>query len=52
MTGIDENYIIRVADLMKIRSPRCRLPRPKLKPTILVTGWEEWLPLIQVECET
>ncbi len=48
MIGIDENYIIRVADLMEIRSPRCRLPRPKLKPIVFVTGWGEWLPCIVV----
>ena len=26
-------------------------PRPKLKPTILVTGWNEFLRIIHVEAE-
>ena len=41
--GIDLKYYINVYDLMMLD-----LPRPKLKPTVLVTGWNEWLPLVVV----
>ena len=42
-------YYINVASIMKLNHPRCRLPRPKMKPTILVTGWNEWLQIKTVE---
>ena len=45
---MDKNYYINVADLMDIHEPRCRLPRPKHKPTIYVTGWNEFLPLVVI----
>lgn len=47
---IDYKYYINVAKIMKVNVPRCRLPRPKMKPTIIVDH-DEWLPLITVECE-
>lgn len=43
---INSKYYINVASIMNLKQPRCKLPKPKLKPTILVTGWKEWLPLI------
>lgn len=49
---IDEKYYINVASIMNIKHPRCRLPRPKMKPTIMITGWNEWLQLITIEAET
>ena len=51
LDGIDEKYYINVARIMQMKTPRCRLPRPRLKPTIMVTGWNEWLPLITIEAE-
>ena len=44
---IDENYYINVKELMS-RS----LPRPKHRTTVLVASWNEWLPIVTVECET
>ena len=44
---IDCRYIIKVKDYMPTV-----LPRPRLKRTVLVTGWGEWLPIITEECET
>ena len=41
-----KNYYVNVARLMAES-----LPRPKLKPTILVTGWNEFLPLVTVTTE-
>jgi len=41
MTEIDEDYYVKVSDLME---PRCRLPRPNRKR--LLTGDGEYLPLI------
>jgi len=46
MKSIDEKYYINVKELMNKQ-----LPRPKLKPTVLVTGWGEWLPLVVDTCE-
>ena len=46
MMKINNDYIIRVKDYM----PQI-LPRPRLKRTIIVTGWGEWLPIIKVETE-
>ena len=43
---IDKKYYVNVKDLMVQL-----LPRPRLKRTVFVTGWGEWLPLITVECE-
>jgi len=37
-------YYVNVAELMKDQE----LPRPKMKPTIFITGWNEWLPLVVV----
>ena len=42
---IDCNYIRRVKDYMPVL-----LPRPKLKPTVIVNDGE-WLQIIGVECE-
>jgi len=50
MDLIDEKYYVNVASIMKLRTPRCRLPRPKMKPRIIVDH-DEWLPLVTVECE-
>lgn len=52
LNKIDEKYYINVARIMRLKTPRCRLPRPKMKPTIIVTGWNEWLQLITIEAET
>ena len=46
---IDLKYYINVSEIMLLKTPRCRLQKPTLKPTILVTGWKEWLPIITVE---
>ena len=43
---IDEKYYINVNELMQLKKPKCKLPKPKLKPTIFVTGKGEWLPLV------
>ena len=48
---IDSKYYLNVAKIIQLKTPRCRLPRPKMKPTIIVTGWNEWLPIISVEAE-
>ena len=42
---IDCQYIRRVKDYMPTV-----LPRPKLKPTVIV-NYDEWLPIVSVECE-
>ena len=42
---IDCQYIRRVKDYMPTV-----LPRPKLKPTVIV-NYDEWLPIIKVVCE-
>jgi hypothetical protein len=47
-TKKDSKYYINVAEIMQLETPRCKLYRPKLKPTIVVTGWNEWLPIIGV----
>ncbi|WP_407374526.1 hypothetical protein [Methanobrevibacter sp.] len=47
--GIDEKYYINVAEIMRLKTPRCRLQKPTLKPTILVTGWNEWLQIKGVD---
>lgn len=41
-------FYINVAQLMDLHAPKCRLPKPKLKPTIFITGWGEWLQCIVV----
>ena len=43
---VDKRFYIKVKDLM-VKS----LPRPRLKRTVFVTGWGEWLRLITVDCE-
>ena len=43
---IDKRYYVNVRELM-VRA----LPRPRLKPTVFVTGWGEWLPIITVEAD-
>ena len=48
MPVIDLDYYINVYDLMMIDVPKCRLPRPKMKPSVFVME-DEWLPLITVE---
>lgn len=50
MPVIDLDYYINVYDLMMIDVPKCRLPRPKMKPSVFVME-DEWLPLITVETE-
>ena len=40
---MDKEFYVNVRDLMNKR-----LPRPKLKPTVFVTGWGEWLRLVIV----
>ena len=47
-TKFNPEYYINVALLMQLKNPRCKLPRPKLKLVILVTGWGEFLPIITV----
>ena len=42
-------YYINVASKMKENNI---YPRPRLKRTVLVTGWNEWLPIITMETET
>ena len=49
--NFNSKYYINIAEIMKLKTPRCRLPRPKLKPTVLITGWNEWLPIIKVETD-
>ena len=46
MSEIDEDYYVKVSDLME---PRCKLQRPNRKR--LITGDGETLPLITVEVE-
>ena len=43
MTGIDMEYYINVKELMDKQ-----LPRPSLKRTVFITGWNEWLPLVVI----
>ena len=43
---IDCQYIRRVKDYMPVL-----LQKPRLKRTVFVTGWGEWLRLITVETE-
>ena len=43
---IDEKYYINVGKIMQQKQ---HLPRPRLKRTILVTGWNEWLQIKTVE---
>ena len=40
--NIDCRYVIKVKELMD------PLPRPSPKHLLLVTGWNEWLPLITI----
>lgn len=53
MTQSDINlkYYVNVAEIMQLKHPRCKLPKPKMKPTVLVTGWNEWVNIIQVESD-
>lgn len=44
-------FYINVAQLMELNSPKCTLPRPKMKPTVFITGWNEWLTIVQVETD-
>jgi len=46
-TTLNTNYYVNVQELMN-RS----LPRPKHRTTVLVASWNEWLPIVTVECET
>ena len=46
-TVMNKEYYINVKELMELTEPRCRLPRPKHKPTIIVNH-DEWLPLVVV----
>lgn len=46
--NIDDKYHIKVKELMDLKYPKCTLPRPRLKRTIFVSGWGEWLRLIVV----
>lgn len=41
---VDLRYYINVRDLMNKQ-----LPRPKLKPTVFITGWNEWLQIKGVD---
>jgi hypothetical protein len=50
-TKKDSKYYINVAEIMQLKTPRCRLQKPRLKPTILVTGWNEWLQIKGVDTE-
>lgn len=50
-SNIDSKYYINVAEIMQLKTPRCKLSRPKMKPTVLVTGWNEWVNIIQVESD-
>lgn len=43
-------FYINVAQLMDLHAPKCRLPRPKHKPTVIVND-NEWLQIITVEAE-
>ena len=43
MNTIDKKYYVNVKELMVKQ-----LPRPRLKPTVFVTGWGEWLQLVIV----
>jgi len=52
MAKFNPKYYINVKEIMKLSHPKCSLSRPKMKPTILVTGWNEWLPIITIEAET
>lgn len=49
LDDFDLKYYINVAEIMQLKTPRRKLQKPTLKPTILVTGWNEWLPIISVE---
>lgn len=48
---IDSKYYLNVAKIIQLKTPRCRLPRPKMKPTVFITGWNEWLTIVQVETD-
>jgi hypothetical protein len=50
-TKKDSKYYINVAEIMQHKTPRCRLQKPTLKRTILVTGWNEWLQIKGVDTE-
>lgn len=41
---INTKYLIKVRDYMPVP-----LQKPRLKRTVFVTGWGEWLPIIKVE---
>ena len=51
LDDFDSKYYINVAEIMQLETPRCKLPKPKMKPTVLVTGWNEWVNIIQVESD-
>ena len=51
MIMIDSRFYVNVKKLMTeqgLPAPKCRLPKPKMKPNIFITGWGEWLPCIVV----
>jgi len=50
MDKFNSKYYINVKEVMELSTPKCKLPRPKMKPTIFV-NFDEWLPLITVEAE-
>lgn len=45
---INQKYYINVKEIMKLKKPskKSKLPKPKLKPTIIVDRDGEWLPII------
>ena len=47
---MNPDFYINVAQLMDLHAPKCTLPRPKHKPTVIVNHGE-WLRIITVESE-
>lgn len=47
---MNERFYINVKSVMENQGI-FDLPRPSLRPTVYVTGWNEWLKIISVESE-
>lgn len=49
---IDKKYYVNVKELMKpLTRPKCRLPRPKLKPKFIFDKIDGIVPIISIETE-
>ena len=41
MTNVNKKYYVNVKELLELQTPKCNLPRPRLKHLILVASGED-----------